>query len=361
MSSRFDDPVENLPAKELKELKELEEALRSEGFEHFGFAKLVQPVSIALYEAWLDKGYQGEMGYLSRHLPEKREPQRLLRNAESAIVVTMNYVPHPAPTLSWPLSAASRIARYAQGQDYHHLIKNRLARVVSKLKLLAPDDEFISFTDSSPVLERDLASRAGLGWVGKNTCLISRQEGSLFFIAEIYTTLKLPIAELPVHDHCGTCTRCLDACPTNALLKPRELDARRCISYLTIESRTLPDEKLRAGIGDWLYGCDICQTVCPWNIKAHGHEKMADQPHASEREALVKDLRFLLTTSNRGLEKAFQGTALMRAGGFGLKRNALVVAGNRGLTELRGEIENFLENDKLKELANWALVQLERG
>ena len=335
----------------------LEEVLKQEGFENFGFAELSTPVSIDLYEEWLNKGYQGEMAYLSRHLPEKRDPQKLLNKARMAIVVTMNYVPHPHPVSPWPLSPSTQIASYARGRDYHHFLKEKLERVIDELKAQYPTEEFRSFTDSSPVLERDLAKKAGLGWIGKNTCLLNRQTGSLFLIAEIYTTLLLPIAaRIESPDHCGTCTRCLDACPTGALISPRELDARKCISYLTIESREVPPLELRKQIGDWYFGCDICQNVCPWNIKFHGTEALKTE---SNDQDLAQDLRWILTSSNRALEKAFIGTPLTRAGGFGLKRNALVVAANRRLRELEPEITALEKDVKLAELARWALTTLE--
>jgi epoxyqueuosine reductase len=338
-------------------LQALEGLVRAEGFEQFGFAELSTPVSIGIYEEWLKKGYQGEMSYLERHLPEKREPEKLLRAARSAIVLTKNYVPHPEPRKESPVSEALRTAAYARGRDYHHFLKERLERVMAQLREMHPQETFVAFTDSAPVLERDLASRAGLGWIGKNTCLLSRQEGSLFFIAEIYTTLSLPAAKLSPHDHCGTCTRCLDACPTGALVAPRELDARKCISYLTIESREIPDESLRSKMGDWFFGCDICQTVCPWNIKVH-KESLAALSSEDSKSALVADLRFILTSPNRALERAFAGTPLSRAGGVGLKRNALVVAANKDCAELIPEIETFLEHEKLGELAAWALRTL---
>jgi epoxyqueuosine reductase len=345
-------------------LTALASLLESAGFSSFGFAELKRPLSIGLYEEWLAQGYQGEMSYLERHLPDKKDPSRLLKKARSAIVVTKNYVPHPEPVENFPLSHASRVAAYARGRDYHHFLRAGLTRVVEALKRQWPNEEFLTFTDSGPVLERDLAHRAGLGWVGKNTCLIDKKQGSLFLLAEIYTTLELPVAKVPSPDHCGTCERCLRACPTGALKGPRELDARLCISYLTIESREVAPEPLREKIGDWLFGCDICQTVCPWNIKALGHEKLSDlSPPGDSTEELVKDLRFLLTSSNRALERAFQGTPLLRTGAVGLKRNAMIVAANQDLKALAPEIEPYLSDThpshaKLGALAAWALQKL---
>jgi epoxyqueuosine reductase len=360
LSSR--DPLDPTTKSSAPSREAIEKALKHEGFENFGFAELTTPVSIDLYEDWLKKGYQGEMAYLSRHLPEKREPQKLLAKARMAIVVTQNYVPHPQPIEIWPLTDSTKVASYARGRDYHHFLAEKLGRVIASLKEIYPSEEFRSFTDSSPVLERDLAKKAGLGWIGKNTCLLNRATGSLFLIAEIYTTMLLPIAHLESPDHCGTCTRCLDACPTGALVNPRELDARKCISYLTIESRELPPVGLRKQMGDWFFGCDICQNVCPWNIKFHGAEKLTPKSAEPLNDAdLTQDLRWVLTSSNRALEKAFIGTPLTRAGGFGLKRNALVVAANRGLRELTIEITKIKDDPKLSELAEWALKTLEES
>lgn len=337
-------------------LADLERIIKSAGFDAHGFAALTRPVSIAFYQQWLGKGYQADMTYLERHFSQKANPQLLMRQAQSAIVVTKNYVPHPEELSSWPLKDNRGIAAYARGRDYHHFLKAKLHSVIEELKALWPDEEFVAFTDSAPVLERDLAARAGLGWIGKNTCLISRKHGSLFLIAEIYSSLRLPTAgHGPSPDHCGTCRRCLDACPTGALVAPRELDARKCISYLTIESRTLPPEWLREKMGDWLFGCDICQNVCPWNRKVIAPK---DARSPLERENLIADLRFLLTSTNRALERAFKGTPLLRAGGTGLKRNALIVAGNMRATEVREEIKALLSHPRLGALARWSIEKL---
>jgi epoxyqueuosine reductase len=334
--------------------------VREAGFDHFGFAELTRPITIDLYEAWLDAGKQGEMSWLREHLPLKQDPTKLLPRARSAIVMTQNYVPHPAPALGWPLRGGVGVAAYARGRDYHRFLGARVRELAARLKVSFPEHEFLSFTDSAPVLERDLAQRAGLGWVGKNTCLIDRARGSLFWIAEIYTTLELPVARLDLSaDFCGTCTRCLDACPTGALKGPRELDARLCISYLTIESRALPPIALRSRMGDWLFGCDICQTVCPWNVKAHGRSVIdALGSGVGAREDLIEDLRYILVSPNRLLEREFGGTPLWRSGGILLKRNALVVVANRKVVELRDVVESLRGNPRLGELAEWALEQL---
>lgn len=363
------DPTSNdTPAPHASSLlKTLEAALRAEGFENFGFAEVKTPFSIDLYDQWLAKGFHGEMEWLVRHAEDKRTPTKFYKRAKTAIVVTQNYIPHPDPKIGWPLSDASRVAAYARGRDYHRFFHSKLKRVVETLRAHFPEEEFYSFTDAGPVLERDLAARAGLGWVGKNTCLIDREVGSFFLLGEIYASFDLPIAKIDdaelKKDFCGTCTRCLEACPTGALVNERELDARKCISYLTIEAKDLPPEDLRPKIGDWLFGCDICQLVCPWNLKALGKDRIAaltpdPSPESNSRAALIEDLRYLLTAPNRKLERDFEATPLARINGIGLKRNALTVAGNLKLEALRKEIELHVNHERIGELARWALAQL---
>lgn len=323
----------------------------------YGFVALQKPMSFDLYRQWLDKGYSGNMDYLERHAPAKEDHKILSPRAKSAIVVTVEYVPHPEPA-EFPIKTA-RIARYAKGEDYHHWLQRRLKVLVEELKFGFPDEEFLTFTDSQPVLERDLAYRAGIGWYGKNTCLIHPKKGSLFLIGEIYTSIDPEpakiTASIPVTDHCGKCTRCIDACPTQAIVAPRELDARKCISYLTIENKEDPPEELRSKIGDWLFGCDICQTVCPWNIKVYG-EKIAEKP--TERSDLIADLRFILESSNSQLQKMFAGTALSRSAGAKLKRNAIIVCANKQLHEVTDLLIKLKEDPRLKEISTWALKSL---
>lgn len=325
------------------------------GFRRFGVAALSRPASIDLYKSWLDRGFAGEMNYLEEHLAAKEEPSRAFQRARSALVVAVDYVPHPAPEAS-PRLRRAKIARYARGRDYHHWLKGRLRALAEVLQSEFSSEEFLCFTDSAPILERDLAVRAGLGWVGKNTCVIDRRGGSLFLVGEILTTLPSPAAVVETPDHCGTCMRCLEACPTQALIEPRVLDARKCISYLTIESKGAPPLELREKIGDWLFGCDVCQTVCPWNVKAYG-ESIVDPPPARSEE--LEEIGWILRASNRELERAFKGSPLARPGAVGLKRNALIVAANRGLHELAREIASFAEHPRLGEVAKWALHRLE--
>lgn len=318
-----------------------------------------KPLTFDVYQNWIEEGLHGSMDYLKTHAPIKAEAQQKWPEAQSAIIFAVPYYPHPEPA-PLPLKK-SRLSLYSQGYDYHHWFKNRLNKIISELQSLYPQEFFLAMTDSAPILERDLAYRAGLGWVGKNTCLIHPKKGSLFFLGEIITSLSIESPMTPVHDFCGTCTRCIDICPTEALISPRKMDARKCIAYLTIESREIPPENLRRSIGDWLFGCDLCQTVCPWNQKVFKNDLETQELlslSTDEEQQQIEDLRYLLTSSGKKLEKDFFGTAYSRAGSFGLKRNALIVAANRNLTELQAEVEALIAHPKLGPLAEWTLTQL---
>lgn len=330
------------------------------GFSHFGFSSLAKPLSFEFYQEWLNEGLHGDMKYLEEHAPIKESPQIKWPRAESALVFAIPYFPHPESKADFPLKKA-RVSLYAQGMDYHFWFRERMQKLCASLQQQFPGEEFLSFTDSSPILERDLAQRAGLGWVGKNTCLIHPKKGSLFFIGEIYTSLKAHTNLEPLPDFCGTCTRCIDICPTGALIEPRKMDARKCISYLTIESRTLPPEDLREKIGDWFFGCDLCQTVCPWNQKVFKGQlstELSLNLSTQENDLLIEDLRYILSSSGKKLEKDFHGTSLSRAGSFGLKRNALVVVANKKLHTLQAEVAALVTHEKLGPLAEWTLGYL---
>lgn len=345
-----------------QEIKTLiEDSLEALGFSHFGVAPLTRPVSFDYYQEWLRQGLHGDMTYLETHAAIKEEPQRKWPRARSAFVFAIPYLPHPEKIPNFPLKQA-RVSLYAQGADYHFWFKERMNQLCLKLQSLWPTEEFLPLTDSSPVLERDLARRAGLGWVGKNTCLIHPKKGSLFFIGEVYTSLDLKSEVTPLPDFCGTCRQCIDICPTGALVEPRKMDARKCISYLTIESRSVPPLDLRDKMGDWFFGCDLCQTVCPWNQKMFkGQLTVAPllDLEKDEDDLLLEDMRYILTSSGKKLEKDFFGTPLARSGSFGLKRNALIVVANKKMITLQNEVKALLDHKKLSELAQWTLRQLE--
>lgn len=326
------------------------------GFLHWNLVSLSKPLSMAFYESWLERGFHADMDYLKRHLDQKKEPKLIHPDLVSSFVFIYPYFPHPKPSSK----SHMRTALYAQGEDYHLWLPEKLRQLITFLKEKYPHEVFLPATDSSPVLERDLAYRAGLGWVGKNTCLIRPKTGSLFFIAEILTSLSSQEIPELMHDFCGTCNRCIEACPTGALEEPRVLNANKCISYLTIESQKAPPEQLRQQMGDWFFGCDLCQTVCPWNQKVFGSQLEIKplRDIQNNRQALIKELKEILTLSGKQLQKKFLGSPLMRARPFGLRRNAIVVAANQNLPELIPDIERWKEDDKLKDLVRWAQEQL---
>ncbi len=320
---------------------------------------LSRPLSIDFYKQWIQDNYHGNMTYLKNHIPEKENPGKLLPMAKSAFVFTHDYYP-PTESRQTDFSLKScRIATYALGEDYHHWFKDKLQNICEKLQKAFPGENFATFVDSAPVLERELAQRAGLGWLGKNTCLIDREKGSLFFLGEIYSTLDNQTEVEMTPNHCGSCQRCLDACPTGALISPQKMDATRCISYLTIENRDIPSIELRSQIGDWLFGCDICQTVCPWNEKVFGKKTMEElTTQKPANKELINELSFILSSSNKGLIKSFKGTPLARAAGNKLKRNAIIVSSNLQLRELLPHITRYQDHQYLGELARWGLKKI---
>lgn len=324
---------------------------------HFGISALERPLSMDFYREWLEDGHHAGMEYLASHAPLKENPQAFAPRAKSAIVIAKSYADHPYPKLEFPKTL--RTSLYSRGEDYHFHFRQELEVLAEELRVEFPSAEFLCFTDSAPILERDLAYRAGVGWFGKNTCLIHPEHGSLFFIGQILTSLDLETKPNPIPDHCGTCDRCIRACPTGAIEEPRKLNSNKCLSYWTIEARESAPPELRTKTGSWFFGCDICQTVCPWNEKVFGREEMRKQaePEADAKD-LHEDLRWVLLSSNKEIERKTHRSPLSRARPIGLKRNALVVIGNLKIQELRPEVERALNEPRLNALAQWTLNQL---
>jgi len=323
----------------------------------YGFVALNKILSLARYEEFLAKAYHADMLYLAKHKEQKATPQSLLKTANSAIVFQKHYEPHPK-TKDLPIGL--KIASYALGEDYHHWFKEELQIIADDLKRQFPDEEFLCFTDSAPVLERELALRAGLGWIGKNACLIDEKTGSFFFIGEIYTSLDLTENKQMAPDRCGTCTRCIDACPTGAIKEDRFIDSSLCISYQTIEAKQTPPEDLRNKLNGWHFGCDICQEVCPWNEKAFGKEHFK-QKHDKTKQEILDSHRWILTASNREIERTFKGTALLRASAKHHRRNALISLVHYQLTELLPEVRAMAKRfTDLEDLCHWVCVELEQ-
>jgi epoxyqueuosine reductase len=294
------------------------------GFDLTGITTLGPATTADAFDQWLARGYAGEMGYMPRTADKRKDSRLPLEGMRSAIVVAMSY---GGDQPSGP------VARYARGDDYHDVMwakLNELQRWLGEQRGSPVRGK--GFVDTGPILERDIARRAGLGWFGKNTTLINPRAGSFFFLGALITELDLTPDEPFTTDHCGNCTRCIQACPTGALVEPRVLDSNRCISYLTIELKGDIPEAMHPAIGDLLYGCDICQEVCPWNVKfALPLREEAFRP----REAIAgKDARTLardiLAMSDEKFRMAFRGSPMKRAKLRGLKRNAAVVLGNIG-------------------------------
>ncbi len=296
------------------------------GFDLVGIAS-PEPLAGAVRLArWLADGAHGEMSWMADTAAVRVDPGRLLPGVRSVICVALSYHEPPEPPELAPTGDRVVIARYARGKDYHDVIRPRLARLGRFLALRSPGSRWRTAVDTAPVLERELAQRAGLGWIGTNTCLINTRLGSELFLGELLTTLPLPPDE-PEADHCGSCTACFDACPTRAITAPGVLDARRCISYLTIEHRSeLPDE-LAPAIGAHVFGCDICQAVCPWNRRAAPRTAplLAPRPHLKRLT-----LEHALSLDETGFLHLAQGTPMRRSGFARFTRNLRAVGTNLG-------------------------------
>ena len=340
----------------------IESTFKNSGLDHYGWTKLEKPITMAHYKAWLDKNYHADMDYLKRHTELKENPDKLLKKAKTAFVFGREYFKNQ--DLDFPLKKL-KVASYAKQEDYHEWFQCELDDLCQKLKAKFPNEEFIAFTDSKPVLERDLAYRAGLGWIGKNSCLIHEKKGSLFFIGEIYSTLDIE-TKLDVHpDRCGTCTKCIDICPTNALVEPRVLDSNKCISYWTIESKKNPPLDLRDKFNGWYYGCDLCQTVCPWNQKIYKEslkESNCDLDLSKDRKELVAEIKSILNLDTQNLKTFFKNTPMNRAKPWSHKRNAILVAVHYDLKEIKQDLLNLKLDkdlsDQLKELIDWAIQKI---
>ena len=320
------------------------------GFDRVAVGPATPPPHGAAFEAWLAAGYAGTMNYLARGRADRLDPARLLPGAQSVIAVALSYKP-AAGDPAW-----AGVASYARGRDYHDVMRERLHALAAFVREAGGEDVGTrGAVDTSAVLERDLAARAGLGWIGKNTNLLAPELGSLFFIGVVLTTASL-VADGPLPDRCGTCTACLDACPTDAFVAPYVLDARRCISYLTIEHRGDVDPALREGIGEWMFGCDVCQDVCPWNGKARASsvaEFRESAPPPSPHD--------LLAMTPEAFRARFRGSAMSRAKRAGLARNAALALGNRRDEDAIPALTRALDDAEpaVREAAAWALRRIE--
>jgi epoxyqueuosine reductase len=359
---------------------------RALGFQLVGIAPATRADGFERMREWLDKGYAGEMGYMHRQAEARHHPDSIFPEVRSVIMVGMNYKPMASgqwlvaskempvegtaeneftsrdvkasslATGHQPLTTA-QVARYAWGDDYHQVLWKKLNQLLQWIQGEAPGCRGRGVVDTAPLLERDFARRAGLGWFGKNTMLLDKRLGSYFFLGALLLDLELTADPPHETSHCGTCTACLDACPTRAFVEPGMLDSRRCISYLTIELRGPIPEELREPMGAWLFGCDICQEVCPWNHKAPPGMEPALQP----RDDLTAiDLTELLGLSEEQFRQRFRGTALLRTKRQGLLRNAAIVLGNQKNAATLPALEQALTDPDpvIRDAVQWAIQRI---
>lgn len=328
------------------------------GFDLVGIAPLGPVPELAFYKDWIAAGYAGKMEYLARNVEKRSGETEIIPEAKSVIVCAMLYnTDYPLstemhdPTRGW-------ISRYAWGDDYHEVLQSKLYELLDFIKQESRDEVIGRvYVDTGPVVDRVYAKYAGIGWFGKNTCIINQQKGSWLFLGEIITNLELEY-DAPVPDRCGTCNRCIEACPTEAILEPYVLDARKCISYLTIELRDEIPPELRDGIGNHIFGCDICQDVCPWNRKA----AIIDAPEFQPREGLFQpDLTELAKMSADDFSERFRNSPIKRTRRRGLLRNVAVAMGNSGARDFLPYLKELAENEDqiIATHAKWAFKKIE--
>ena len=340
---------------------ELQALLEGEGLALFGVTDVHETPDAAdaerEYGGWIESDMHGSMEYLARHTKLKYAPEKVLAGCRSLIMIGANYYQEAHTDLT-----EGRVARYAWGRDYHNALGKRLKRVVRALREQNPEEQFRSFVDASPLSERYFAERAGLGYTARNTLTISSAFGSWFFLAEILSTRRYeptPVTE-PVHGGCpSSCFRCGDVCPTGALFAHGRMDARRCISYLTIEHRGSIDEELRPRMGTWVFGCDLCQEVCPLNVRARP-TTLEDFTHHRAGPQIPLE-RLLAFKDQREYRDAFAGTPLLRPGRDAMVRNACIAAANGTRTDLLPRLRKLCNDSSalVREHARWAASKLD--
>ena len=315
--------TQNRHAEPSRKTVEIKRRARELGFTAVGVATLEPSAHAAELDAWLQAGYAGTMTYLARQAARRKAPAGIWPGATTAVVTLQNYCHEPLPT-----QPRGRVAQYAWSSDYHTVLGTRLERLAAAIRELIPGARTKSYVDAGPVPERELAQRAGLGWIGKNMMLIHPEIGSFTFIGVVLTDAVLEPDPPFESDRCGTCRRCLDACPTAAFVAPHVLDARRCISYLTIEHRGEFTETESAMLGDWVFGCDVCQDVCPWNVSFAVPSR--DSALAPRAEVQAPDLETLLEIDDAAFAARYGDTPFERPGARGMRRNARAVIANGG-------------------------------
>ncbi|MGF1550168.1 MAG: tRNA epoxyqueuosine(34) reductase QueG [Sphingomonadaceae bacterium] len=342
--------------------KRLKAAAAEEGFAAIGFASAdAAPESAARLRQWLESGAHGDMIWMEETAERRARPRALWPEVKTVISLGMSYAPAGDPLRLADEPEIGRISVYAQGADYHALIKKKLKSVArSLIREAGPATEVKVFVDTAPVMEKPLAEAAGIGWQGKHSNLVSREDGSWLFLGAIFTTLDIA-PDAPHAGRCGSCTRCLDICPTDAFPAPYRLDARRCISYLTIEHKGPIPREYRAAIGNRVYGCDDCLAVCPWNRFAEAAR--ANKAFAPRAELAAPRLAELLALDEAGFRAIFAGSPIKRIGRDRMVRNAAIAAGNSGEAALIPPLERLRADPDpvVAEAAQWALARLGAG
>jgi epoxyqueuosine reductase len=352
----MDSPDQHIDYKELAQ--RINDWSKSLGFQQLGITDTLMDTHEERLMEWLQKGFHGEMDYMEKHGTKRSRPAELVGGTLRVISVRMDYFPPDAASIETVLNDPTRgfISRYALGRDYHKLMRKRLQQLADKITAVTGDFGYRVFVDSAPVLEKPLAEKAGLGWIGKHTNLINQHAGSWFFLGEIYTDLPLPVDTPAAESHCGTCSACIDICPTRAIVEPYRLDARRCISYLTIELHGPIPVEFRSAIVNRIYGCDDCQLVCPWNrFSQPSPENDFITRHSLDAPGLVE----LFLWNEQTFLKKTEGSAIRRIGHRRWLRNIAVALGNaprsaaitRALNSRRG-LDAMLD-----EHIDWALNQ----
>lgn len=337
---------------------------RELGFQQLGITDTQLKSHEKLLKKWLKKGYHGTMDYMERHGTKRSRPDELVPGTVRVISVRMDYMTAEATPAKELMDSPEKalVSRYALGRDYHKVLRNRLQKLARRIEDETGPYGYRVFVDSAPVLEKALAEKAGLGWIGKHTNLLNLGAGSWFFLGEIYTDLPLPL-DRPAENHCGDCVRCIKACPTGAIIGPYQVDARKCISYLTIESKEAMPEDLRPLVGNRIFGCDDCQLVCPWNRFAKNSEEADFLPRNGIGDVTLVEL--FSWTEEEFLERT-KGSAIRRAGYTGWLRNIAVALGNVDLDEAQNPkaVIDALEQrhdhpaDLVNEHVRWALNRL---
>lgn len=346
------DVKNNLLAEQIKA-----EATRI-GFDLVGIAPAVSPEGFGALKQWLGNGYAGQMQYIDRRKDAYAHPKFVMENVKTVIALAVNYKTEEPPEVE---PGQGRVARYAWGEvDYHDLIRGMLKELGNAIHELKPGCKTRGTVDTAPILERDFAKLAGLGWFGKNTMLINKFKGSFLFLGALLVDFELPADAPHETSHCGTCTRCLDVCPTNAFVEPYVLDARKCISYLTIELRDEPiPTELREGMQDWLFGCDLCQDVCPWNRKA---EPTKLEQFLPKDDLHPIDAVALLEMSEEDFRKRFRKSPISRPKWAGILRNAAIVIGNTKSKEFLPVLEKHRDHQEslVRDSVEWAIKEIEK-